>query len=186
LLLQSASELRLISEPESETRTDRQATNVQRKAGRQEFTRERLVVLGLEIERRADVCESRELHDVADDRDAVFEVAEYLRVATDRSERARQSATLLPLDRENSEAALTAGNLEPASACRSVRSDDDVLRSDERIDRRDRADRTHVVTANREFVAEEEPLEDRHAVDKRKRLRVSDFICCREAAELFP
>src|SRR6185503_6928116 len=50
-----------------------------------------------------------------------------------------------------------------------------VLRGDERVYRSDRADRAYVVTANREFVAEEEALKDRNTVNKRKRVCVPHF-----------
>ena len=53
-----------------------------------------------------------------------------------------------------------------------VRSEDNVARRDERINRRDRTDRANVVTANRKLVAEEETLEDRYAVDERQRVGV--------------
>src|SRR6185369_3218788 len=60
---------------------------------------------------------------------------------------------------------------------------DDVLRRNKGIDRRDRADRAHVVTTNREFVAEEEALEDGNAIHERERVCVFDFLGGGEAAD---
>src|SRR6185369_1256574 len=51
------------------------------------------------------------------------------------------------------------------------------------VDWSNRADRTYVVTANREFVPEEESLEDRHTVDECERVGVPHFRRRGEAAD---
>ena len=63
-----------------------------------------------------------------------------------------------------------------------IRGDHDILRRDECIERRNRADRANVVTADREFIAEEEAFEDRHAINKGQRLGIPHFLGGGEAA----
>src|SRR5258708_27187945 len=58
-----------------------------------------------------------------------------------------------------------------------------VLRGDESIERRDRTDRTNVVAANGEFIAEKEAFKNRNAIDERQRLRVSDLRRCGETTD---
>src|SRR5262249_19050859 len=52
------------------------ANGAQERLVGQKLTRERLVVLGSDIERTSDISERRELNRVTDDRDAIFKVSE--------------------------------------------------------------------------------------------------------------
>src|SRR6185503_1470248 len=139
--------------------------------------RERLVTLASEIERRSDVRKSRDTDSVANDRNAILKVSEELRITTNRSKRTRQTRDVITAaSGEHSDTRRRCRNTGNNLRCtRWIRSNNDVLRCDKCVDWRNRADRTHVVTANREFVTQEEPLENWHARDKCQRLSVSDF-----------
>src|SRR5262249_30950677 len=57
-----------------------------------------------------------------------------------------------------------------------VRRKDHVARGHETIERRNRANRTHVITANRKLIAQEVTFVNRHAVNKRERVRVLHLV----------
>ena len=61
----------------------------------EKVTRERLVALGPQIECTSDIGKSCKTDSVADDWYSILKVSEHLRVAADRSERARQGCNVV-------------------------------------------------------------------------------------------
>src|SRR5207245_3982460 len=65
---------------------------------------------------------------------------------------------------------------------RSVAGDHDIAGRYKKIERRPGTDAARRITANRKFVAEEEPFVNRNARDESQRLRISDFGGSREGS----
>src|SRR5215207_4706497 len=155
---------------------------VQERLVGQELGREGLVAARREVEGRADVGEGRQRHG-AEDRDAVLEVTQELRVAAQEAELAVDLHRVRPGgagERANRDELLPQRVGERAHGDHVARRrarDRDVLRRDEHVQGGDGRDGADVVAADGELVAEEEALVDGHPVDEGERtpLRLGDL-----------